>query len=86
MGTQLLVESLSAFNQMSFIRFSVFPLKEVPVFTNAASPANCSGVEMSNEVCEASYHEMSMVPSQTVCACIVGLRPITVTRHIIAMM
>ena len=35
MGVQLLVESLSAFSQMSFVRFSVFPLKEVaPLFTN----------------------------------------------------
>ena len=86
MGVQLLVESPVLFSQMSFVRFSVTPLKEVPVFTNCANPASCSGVEMSKEVWEASYHEMSAVPSQTVCACSVGLRPSKATRHITAMM
>ena len=68
MGTQLLVESPVLFSQRSAVRFSVFPLKEVPLFTNWATPASCSGVEMSKVVWSASYHEMSAVPSQTVCA------------------
>ena len=68
MGTQLLVESPVLFSQMSAVRFSVFPLKEVPPFTSEANPASCSGVEMSKEVWEASYHVMSVVPSQMVCA------------------
>ena len=50
------------------VKFSDTPLKEVPVFTNCAKPASCSGVEMSNEVWLASYHVTSAVPSQTVCA------------------
>ena len=86
MGTQLLVLSPVLLSQMSSVRFKVTPLKEVPVFTNEAKPASCSGVEMSNDVSEASYHEMSEVPSQMVCACSVGLKPIRATRHITAMM
>ena len=46
-GVQLLVESPVLFSQMSAVKFSVLPLNEVPVFTNCATPASCSGVEMS---------------------------------------
>ena len=57
------------FSQRSPVRFNVMPLKVVvPSFTNCATPASCSGVEMSNDVSVASYHVMSAVPSQIVCA------------------
>ena len=70
MGTQLLVESPVLLSQMSAVKFSVTPLKlVVPLFTNWATPANCSGVEMSKAVWDASYQETSDVPFQIVCAC-----------------
>ena len=82
MGVQLLVLTPLAFNQMSAVRFSVAPWKEVPLFTNCATPASCSGVEMSNDVWVASYHEMSAVPFQIVCACALGRIPKSVIRLI----
>ena len=82
MGVQLLVLTPSEFNQMSAVRFSVAPLKEVPLFTSCATPASCSGVEMSNDVWVASYHEMSAVPSQIVCACALGRIPKSIIRLI----
>ena len=67
MGVQLLVESPVLLSQMSFIRFNVTPLKVVvPLLTNCATPANCSGVVMLKEVWLALYHETSAVPFQTV--------------------
>ena len=68
MGTQLLVLSPVLLSQRSVVRFSVLPLKSVPLFTSCATPANCSGVERSKEAWFASYHVISAVPSQTVWA------------------
>ena len=70
MGTQLLVESPVLFNQISVVMFKVLPSNVVvPLFTSWATPASCSGVEMSKVFWEASNQEMSAVPSQIVCAC-----------------
>ena len=82
MGVQLLAVEPVLFSQRSAVRFSVIPLKEVPLFTSCATPANCSGVEMSKVLWEASYHEMSAVPFQTVCACAFGTKPNSAARQI----
>ena len=69
MGVQLCVESWSALSQMSAVRLRVTPEKVVVwSLTSRATPASCSGVEMSYCVCVPLYQEMSEEPSQTVWA------------------